>query len=278
MEYYTESNHFIGRRIGRGLGTTAHWSKALPDHLIVFIHGFTGTAEGTWFDVASELRDDVAFKHTDVLFIGYDSTKSRALISARLIGGILREFITSPGDQANKHLYFIKRRPDFRYKRVLIVCHSLGAALMRRIAVDLAQRQSQEFDDIEIVLFAPAHKGASLHTLSEDIISRGFGGSLLAWFRNLFNFRKQVLLDLSPGSEFVAALEADTNTEIARRGRLSLLVAKSTFFGVYENVVEVADFAQDPIFETLENEDHTTLVKTSNQRRHVLQVCQEFVS
>lgn len=109
MNYYTESNHFIVRRIGRGLGTTAHWAKGLPDSLIVFIHGFTGTAEGTWFDVASELRDDAEFASTDLLFVGYDSTRSRALISARLIGKILKDFVISPDIQANTHLYFIKK-------------------------------------------------------------------------------------------------------------------------------------------------------------------------
>ena len=278
MKYYTESNHFIGRRIGRGMGTTAHWAKGLPDSLIVFIHGFTGTAEGTWFDVASELRDDAAFASTDVLFVGYDSTRSRALISARLIGKILKDFVISPDVQANTHLYFTMKRPKFQYKKVLVVCHSLGAALMRRIAVDFAREQSPELDSIELVLFAPAHKGASLHSLFEDLITRGLGGGLLAWGRNILNLKKQVLFDLSPGCEYITALEKDTNSEIAHRGKLSLLVANSTYFGVYENVVEVADFAHDPNFETLDGEDHTTLVKTSKQRSYVLQVCRGFIS
>lgn len=278
MEYYTESNHFIGRRIGRGLGTTAHWSKQVPDTLIVFIHGFTGTAEGTWFDVASELRSDADFASTDILFVGYDSTKSRALISARHVGKLLRDFVTSPEVQANTHLYFTRRRPKFRYKKVLVVCHSLGAALMRRVAVDFAQEQSPDLDNIELVLFAPAHNGASLHTLSEDIVTRGLGGGLLAWLRNIFTFKKQVLLDLNPGCEYITALENDTISEIAKRGRLNLLIAKSTYFGVYENVVEVADFAQDPIFETLDDENHTSLVKTSKRRRYVLDACREFIT
>lgn len=278
MDYYTDSNHFIGRRIGRGLGTTAHWSKGVPDTLIVFIHGFSGTAEGTWFDVTSELRSDADFASTDILFVGYDSTKSRALISARLIGRVLRDFVTSPDVQANTHLYFTRQRPKFQYRKVLVVCHSLGAALMRRIAVDFAREQSQDLNNIELVLFAPAHKGASLHSLSEDIITRGLGGGLLAWCRNIFNFKKQVLLDLSPGCEYITALEKDTISEISQRGKLSLLIAKSTYFGVYENIVEVADFAQDSIFETLDDEDHTTLVKTSKQGSYVLQACKDFIS
>lgn len=149
---------------------------------------------------------------------------------------------------------------------------------MRRIAVDFAQEKSPKLNDIEIVLFAPAHKGASLHSLSEDIITRGIGGGLLAWARNIFNFRRQVLLDLSPGCEFITALERDTNSEIASKGPLNLLVATSTYFGVYENVVEVADFAHDPIFETLDDEDHTSLVKTSKTKSYVLQACKEFIS
>lgn len=197
MEYYTNSNHFVGQRIGRGIGTTAHWSKFQPDNLVVFIHGFTGTAEGTWMDVASEIREDNEFKATDCLFVGYDSTRSRALISARLVGSIIKDFVLKPEVLANRHLYYMRRRPPFKYKKVIVICHSLGAALMRRIAIDFCRERNEELQEIELVLFAPAHKGASLHTLSEDIVSRGFGGGVLAWFRNVFYFKKQVLLDLS---------------------------------------------------------------------------------
>jgi hypothetical protein len=253
-----------------------HLCKSQPENLIVFIHGFSGTAEGTWMDIASELRSDSLFRSTDFLFIGYDSTRSRVLISARLVGDILQSFVLSPWEQANLLFHYMTPRLLFENCKVIVICHSLGAALMRRIAIDFSRSQIDKLANIELVLFAPAHKGASIQQLLEDIVTRGLGGGLLAWARNITNLRKQALIDLRPNSEYISALERDTESEIAKRGALKVLVAKATCFGVFENVVEVADFAADPIFKTLDGENHTTLVKTSDRKRYVLNVCRDF--
>lgn len=273
MDLYTSANHFVVRRIGLGRGTTAHWTKRRPKNLIIFVHGFSGTAEGTWLDVAAELRSRDEFRETDILFVGYNSLKSRALISARLVGEIIKDFVESPEKLFNKHMYYIAKRSASEYDQVTILCHSLGAAIMRRVAVDFVKSSNIRLSNVHLVLFAPAHKGATMHSYLENIARRGRGAGFLPLIRNVLFWRRQVFHDLGTHCRFITSLERDTRLAIKEFGQRTILIADSVYFGEFEDIVQVEDFAMDPQFTPLFGRNHTNLVKTTPQIRHVIDVC-----
>ncbi len=97
---------------------------------LVFLHGFTGTAGGTWTDFAGLFLDDAAFSDWDVFSIGYPSRLSldfplwAADPGIRLCARSLSTKLTSSALAG--------------YDCIALVAHSMGGLVAQRAALDSA--------------------------------------------------------------------------------------------------------------------------------------------
>jgi pimeloyl-ACP methyl ester carboxylesterase len=271
LEGRAMSNHYCLGRIDFGVGSSAFWCLDTPGTLVVFLHGFTGAAEATWHNASAYIRRDALFSSADVLFLGYDSVRSRARVISRWVLDLFRKLLAEPAEFSNRYIYYGAQRQPFIYDRVVVVAHSLGGAIMRQVALDLARANDAYADHIQLLLFAPAHKGSNaLHNAGGMMVGHG----ILAALRCGLLYKAPILEDLRPKSDFIRDIEAGTLTRLAR-GRLRCLVATKITIGQYENIVEPGDFAQDPPFYTVDRRNHTDVCKSDAGYRRVLDDIEE---
>lgn len=260
------SNHYCLGRIDFGVGSSAFWCLDTPGTLVIFLHGFTGAAEATWHNASAYIRGDALFAGADVLFVGYDSVRSRAKVISRSVLDLFRRLLSDPAEFSNRYIYHGRKREPFLYERVVVVAHSLGGAIMRQVALDLARANDVYADHLHLVLFAPAHKGSNVLQNAGGVVE---GPGLLGALRAGALYKAPILEDLRPKSEFLRDVEAGTLTRLTR-GRLRCLVAAKVSIGQYENIVEPGDFAQDPPFYTVDRRNHTDVCKSDAGYRRVL--------
>jgi len=268
-------SHFAVTKIDIGVGSTAHWCTRIPESLVIFIHGFAGAAETTWHEFPSRFKNQPNFNNVDVLFYGYDSTRGRALPMSRLFLQFFNKFVDSPEKLANKHIYYLPRTP-YKYAKIVIVAHSLGGALIRQFAIDLCNNNHIDRQRIKIILFSPAHKGSNALDLAGDLFHSRTSSSLTNFLASILFFRKPILQDLKTDSDFIGDLEKNT-LELIGSGRDGCLIADSVFFDEYENIVETADFAKDPIFTTIPRQNHTNVCKPNEHYQEPLEYVSELV-
>ena len=254
------ADHYIVSGIDFGVGSTGQWCVREPEALVIFIHGFTGAAESTWHEFPMQIRDRSEFSESDVLFLGYNSTKGRAVPLARLLLQFIVELVKNPHEVANRYIYYDVSRSYFQYKKILIIGHSLGGALIRQIAIDLYETDPNDQLPIKIVLFAPAHKGSNAMDLADQFFLRGASSSFSRFFMSVALFRQPILQDLKTGSQFIRNLEAKTIL-LRQSGTKGRLVANLVCFGEHEEIVETADFADDPVSKTITGRKHNDVCK-----------------
>ncbi|GAA1970343.1 hypothetical protein [Microbacterium deminutum] len=147
---------------------------AAPDGataLVVFVHGFKGNATKTWGRFAEELQDRPWWSHSDMLFFGYDSVR-RAVpgVAQELRAAIEAEYPSSTllGQYAGE----LHSPPPDEYSELVLVGHSLGGVVLRRMLVDVAENLARERSrgrepeapailSSRLRLFAPANAGFS---------------------------------------------------------------------------------------------------------------------
>jgi pimeloyl-ACP methyl ester carboxylesterase len=200
------------------------------------------------------------------MFIGYDSLKGRAIIHARKMLSFLAEVISQPQNFSNERLYDLCKRPSFKYEKVIVVGHSLGGALLRRMAIDSHAPAHTEWQSVgpqisHMLLFAPAHKGSNALHLFEQTQLQGNLGGPLSVLRSWIQFKVSVLQDLKPTSTFIKTLTSETEALLSS-GKGGWLIASKVYFGDEENIVEPEDFCRDPAFMPLNGRDHVSICKT----------------
>ena len=108
----------------------AHWAVNGDGTLVVFVHGFGGSAAGTWAHFPSLLvgRDDC--KGIDLVYFGYESKKGQAYTPSGALFDFLDELILNPAEIYNwSSPSNTPREETFKYRRVFPVAHSLGAII-----------------------------------------------------------------------------------------------------------------------------------------------------
>src|SRR6266404_521895 len=129
--------HWSLRRISAGQNSMAEWAVQPEGNALVFVHGFKGSAVGTWTEFPTLMRDQARCSGWDLIFYGYDGVRTRATNSA----GHLREWLeilsTNPLSIINPTLdEEVRRGAGFAYKRIILVAHSLGAIVSRQALLD----------------------------------------------------------------------------------------------------------------------------------------------
>ncbi len=219
--------------------TKAFWSIKWNSVAIIYIHGWTGDAIGTWARFLTLWPSK--WEGCDHIFYGYDSSRSQADEHAGYFREFLKTFLSNPSSMINSsNAFFGPRRDlylrpdDFSYKQVVIVAHSLGALVARRALLDSRMPRTQ------FVLFAPAHNGSPWAKQSQT------PGSCLA--KAIINgvsvFAIPSVLSLDPDCKFLRTLESDTN-EAFVNGQREPIVASRTVFPQREYVVISGPFGKD---------------------------------
>jgi len=248
-----------------GYGSIGHWARNPSGRIIVFIHGFGGQATETWKEMAERVCESKAFADEDIVFLGYESRRSRAQVSAARIFAFLDALSDKPSEVLRNSMGGLPLRPDdFRFSEFVLIGHSLGGALCRRVVLDGHLNRREWAAKARVMVFAPAHLGANVVNLAQSALFTFPLGGFLA---SAAKFRNPSLQDLEPNSKFISDLTSDTEKLIEKIG-CSSLVAELVVHAELENIVDTNRFCEDPVPVIFTGHDHISVCKVDekNQR------------
>lgn len=244
-------SHSVPYPIRLGTDSKIFLSLKDPERLVVFIHGFNGKSLGTWDDFPKHIHEETAFEHSDVLFYGYKSLRSQATVSA----GFFREMLGEAADPATSGLFPERTGLAGGYQRIVIVAHSLGAIVTRYALLDALQAGDAWAQRVRMVLFAPAHLGATIGKVATECLSGPF--KLLPF---LAHTRYPVLQDLMPNSQCLTQL-LTRSQHVLQTGPTPAVQAHTVIWAQYESVVTAGQFCNDPPAKPIADRDHTSICK-----------------
>jgi hypothetical protein len=248
---------------------------------IVFVHGFFGDAWTTWEEFQSLVDDDHGgslWPTADLYFYEYRAASNFIAKSAQDLLGFLEAVYPNPnhglfwspphnrfGIVGTNPLLSI-RQPPIRYRRLLLVGHSLGSPVLRQVIagrVRSLRQAGQSVDafprwlkEAELYFFAPAHRGfrpSSWKALLTQIPGWGkYLGTIPLFWR--------AYSDVQQGSELLSDLRDRTQTLVSQYPTLRALRATS-MFGALEDLVEPLDYDDDFELRFVDGVGHTDVCK-----------------
>jgi pimeloyl-ACP methyl ester carboxylesterase len=257
--------HHVPVGLPFGTKSEALWALKPKGVAIIFIHGFGGSATNTWVQFPSLLQNEKICAGCDLIFYGYDGLRIHAKPSAELLGDLLHRLFNDGASLANQSSPTAARPKKFRYKEIVLVAHSLGAVVSRIALVDAFRRKLKWCSRVKMVLFAPAHGGASIVPLA----TLAMGALRLAPVEALARYRFQVLNDLDRGS--ATLLDLKSRTEKAIRQGAKNLIARRVIHAGNDKVVYPIDFCDDPPGYVIQGVSHTEVCKPRANFRDPLQ-------
>ena len=253
--------HFAPTLLPYGQKTQAYWAIKPARKLVIFVHGFGGSAVGTWKEFPDLLPKQKRCAGWDIVYYGYDGLYTQANISAQGFHGFLHEMGSNPAHVINPTISSGQRKPLFSYNSILIVAHSLGAVVARRALLNALQQNRPWLSHTEMVLFAPAHMGADTIALGGEAISViPYLGAVLA---ATAKFKFQPLRDLQPGSATLIGLEKETLNAL-QQGNAPYLTARDVYIGDKERIVVTQAFCNDPPLTLVPGKTHTSVCKPNS--------------
>jgi pimeloyl-ACP methyl ester carboxylesterase len=249
------------------------------DTAVVYVHGFLGDAQSTW----EELQYNVdrlpkePFRDVDLFFYDYPAEDNFVHLSAVNLRGFLSQIFPLP-PAALLEVHFrdldwrlhddpevITLRHQRPYSRLVLVGHSLGAVVIRRLVADEALTLDSNqvplsaalLLDAELVLMAPAHLGFQPSGKTALLQLLPFSASIL---RSALFFR--AFSDLQPGCHFLTQLQRET-AKMAECFPKSQALQPSILWGETENIVTVGRFDSDSpnAMKYARGKDHVTVCK-----------------
>ena len=225
--------------------------------LIIFIHGFLGNASGTWRDTPQLLMQDSHFDDSDFFFYQYKAERTPIRISSRFFMEKIEELIDKyEGNSTNK------------YKKILIVAHSMGAVVARWAIIDAISQEKKWKERVNFTFFAPAHCGARPDEVFQLIYS----------IATKISFRSIVfptIDELSADSILLRRLKSECENE--KNVNLANLVTESIFHAEKESVVFVNDFMDSENFTCITEKDHITIVKATKRYLDPIEIIKELI-
>jgi pimeloyl-ACP methyl ester carboxylesterase len=246
---------------------------------VIFVHGFSGDPITTWSDFPVLLPARQQCAGHDFFFYGYDGLRANTNSSAALLRNFVDRLLSGTSSLVNDSLPTDGQRPeDFEYTKVLFVAHSLGAVIIRRALLDLTQMDLTEkrrpwLANSKMVLFAPAHTGASVVDLALEVTT---GMGFIKSFVGIVQFLSPLIKELKPNSIVLHDLLADTKK--ARLGGANPhLRAQKVVFAEIDNIVETIRFADDPPEDAIPGTRHTTVCKPSTDFLRPLEIVEQYL-
>ncbi|MEM7167241.1 MAG: alpha/beta fold hydrolase [Planctomycetota bacterium] len=131
--------------------TPSHDQRGRPHaRLILFVHGFWGSAEGTWGSFRQLIGDDEALADCDVAFHDYPTSPGKGGLPISVLADGLRTELN------NRYA---------EYNDVVLVCHSLGGLVAKHYLIDEVTREAP-LRVTSLVNYAVPHQGVHLASLA----------------------------------------------------------------------------------------------------------------
>jgi pimeloyl-ACP methyl ester carboxylesterase len=235
--------------------STARWARREAKMCIVFVHGYGGGATTTCGDFVEIAISRPEFALADLVFLDYESLTRSAPFNAGVIFSALK-LLAENYPVFTKNVGAPKRKKTFKYKSLILVGHSLGAALVRNVAMAAKMERSRWAESIRLALFAPAHSGANIL----ELIQIAGGGGLSVFLRPLIAagfFLSPSLKDLEVGSVYLNKLRDDA-TFI---GEHNTTVAKLVVHASEDRIVTHNTFFRDPPCKPYNRHGHMSCCK-----------------
>jgi alpha-beta hydrolase superfamily lysophospholipase len=239
---------------------------------ILFIHGFHGDAIKTWSDFHLLLPECEKCIGQDIYFYGYDGLRAEMTASAAMFRDFLDRLFIRTSTMINESLpSTAKRADDFSYDELVIVAHSLGAVIARRALLDATKSEKSWVLKIKLVLYAPAHCGASVAKLALEASS---SLPFIKYFAPLARLKSPLIDQLTPGSPDLTRL-LDETLNACKNGNNPHLVACKVVIAEYEEIVRNDSFGNDPPPVAIPETYHTTVCKPKVEFRKPLDHLEE---
>jgi alpha-beta hydrolase superfamily lysophospholipase len=254
--------HYYAPELPFGLNTCARWAVKPADTVCIFVHGFRGYALETWYEFPTILVEQGQCAAADLIFYGYDGKRARANTSANSFYDFLKKVGSQPAKIVNPTLQeaATPRRQTFKYRRIVLVSHSLGAVVTRFALLWAHQERKVWRKRVRQVLFAPAHKGSDISAMCSSIL--GMIKPLSAGGVDaLLKLAYPVLKDLYVGSPTLKDLEDRTLRALSRKAKEHYLIAHRVIVGTDDNVVEPLQFGKDPLPVEFDGKGHIKVCK-----------------
>lgn len=111
-------------------------TPAPAKRLIVFVHGFGGVATRTWKQFWNHPADCSWWAESDLLFTTYDSIRGHVTGGANLLSAQLPKFYPILPEWVTEIDGVAWRDSSPEYSELLLVAHSLGGVLVRKVMLD----------------------------------------------------------------------------------------------------------------------------------------------
>jgi pimeloyl-ACP methyl ester carboxylesterase len=276
----SEQTHYLPQALSTKYRepSVAYFATAPARVLVVFVHGFGGSAHGTWPHFPELLSAMGTSKPFDAIFYHYDGKFTQANNSAALFREFIDDFVKAPTNLVNSCIPGSAKRAEFVYERVVLVAHSLGAVVVRRALLDIYHRSVKHsrrthwLQSVILILYAPAHNGAHAAEIARSTLFQS-GLSLLGLITQLIRYKTPLLADLVPNSPVLKALEGDTARALATAGprRSQFLIPKTVVWAGDERVVINNPYLSDPVSILEVGRDHHSVCKPAAASESVFQ-------
>jgi hypothetical protein len=228
----------------------AYWAREPEStgQVVVFVHGFKGEAVGTWRSFEKLLPNSAACRDTDLIFWGHDGGRT----DIRSNGAELCDFLSGLWHSPNDFRpWGPHRKSSFRYSKLVVVAHSLGAVISRQamlMAHGLLLQKDQGgawLRGLKTIFFAPAYSGTDLPRLFGEVIT----GTGIPIVGNLLSIAAQAkwkaVKELQENSPALTILRSETDAALQKPfGRH--LKATSVVLAKGDSVVSNHPFPGDP--------------------------------
>ena len=149
MGQRTQHTHVTLPEHGKCFALLSNAAEADVKRAVIFVHGFNGSAQGTWTDFLS-LVDDHAVSSgwwdaSDLFFFHYqwDSIFRQLTNNTLKIYKFVESIFPRPETIGRAHAY---RSEQFEYEEVTLVGHSEGGLLLRKVIIEATERDSTLLD------------------------------------------------------------------------------------------------------------------------------------
>ena len=220
----------VKRALADGASYALLSDSEFVDTALVYVHGFLGDAQSIWehLQYYTDRLPGEPFRNADLFFYDYQAEDNFVHLSASNLRAFLDQMFPLPPpelltvhfrdldwrlDDDPEGITLRERRP---YSRLVLVGHSLGAVVIRRLVADAALAAAAERTSLhdqeavhllnaELVLMAPAHIGfqPSGRTALLQIVPFSRSALRLGAFFRAFS-------DLQPGCHILAQLHRET--------------------------------------------------------------------
>lgn len=236
----------------------AMFSMTPSDKAIVFIHGYFGDPVDTWLDFPELVEEYPDFNTYDVYFYGYGRNQTDVISIAAIFSTFIDKlFVDSSRAWGQLPIFPLFAVSGHRYDKIVIASHSLGAVVTRIALLQMTNDGKEYAKRTKLILYAPAHMGASLVDVAFELCSvfRTF-----AILKSIYSFKCKLLDQLSENSDELRYLR-DKTQEAINVGCNNHLIAEKVIIAQYETVVRNIPFCSDPVPYVVTGATHKTVCK-----------------